>query len=117
MMIEQDLRILLLRPAQRTAHRVVPEPLGRLDRLRGEVFVLQTARPLGECVREIFFPGFNFAGHCHSSKRYFASVFHMSRIAFQLPSDCFCQTQRNLPFSDTRLPSAPLYEASYVPAV
>jgi hypothetical protein len=33
------------------------------------------------------------------------SAFHMSLVAFQLPSACFAQTHRYLPFPVTRVPS------------
>ena len=46
------------------------------------------------------------------SSGYLESEFHMSWLAFHVPSLCLDQVQRNLPFSTITLPSGPLIENS-----
>ena len=52
-----------------------------------------------------------------SGHTYLAFAFQMSWVAFQVPYFCFFQVQRYFPFSVTSLPSGPVNEPSYVPAV
>ena len=51
-MLEQNLRVILLAAAQRTADGVEPEQLRGLDRLWGQVLVFQGASPFRDGVRE-----------------------------------------------------------------
>ena len=46
MMLEQDLRIVLLAPAQRAADGIEPEQFRRLNRLGREMFVFQARKPI-----------------------------------------------------------------------
>ena len=47
-----------------------------------------------------------------SWRTYLVSEFHMSWMAFQVPSFCFFQVHKYFPFSLTSLPSGPLNESS-----
>ena len=51
-MLEQNLCVILLAATQRTADGVEPEQLRGLDRLRGQVLVLQGASPVRDRVGE-----------------------------------------------------------------
>jgi hypothetical protein len=51
-MSEQNLGVILLATAQRTADGVEPEQLRGLDRLRGQVLVFQGASPFRDRVGE-----------------------------------------------------------------
>jgi hypothetical protein len=50
MMLEEDLRVVLLASAQRAADRIEPEQFRRLNRFGREMLVFQAASPFGNDV-------------------------------------------------------------------